>query len=263
MERHNGRRRSIEPYLKFVRLLDDEIPIDTRVDHILDTVTERGFDRLLSDLDDAGVRAGFSIPSIHIEEDEWLEPKMDRLLEDGHEILLHGHRHSSYMAVDYGTAHEELSHAIERVRSSVGVEPTGFHVPYGRVSRGTVEAASELGIERIVGTLSDRELDGTPFDQGLDDDSVEPTIVTPVRPYDLHLFERGLEPEAVFDELDRMADESSLLLLHPNVHASQEGLATFASWLDRTDCRTPSDLVAGTGSGPGLLLDVFPPFRVA
>lgn len=246
------KRRAVEPYLKFVRLVDDDLPLDTRVAHILDEFTGAEFDRLAGDLETADVRAGFSVPTVHLET-EWVRATVRDLAADGHDVVLHGQRHTSYMETSYETATEELSAARETIESITGESPTGFHVPYSRVSSETVRAARDLGIEWIVGDLAG------------DDDLPEsaPTILTPLRPYDLHRLERGAEPEAVFDAIGEKATADSLLLFHPNIMASYDALPEFASWIADRSFRTPAELAADDGEGPGLLLDVFPPFTVA
>lgn len=247
------KRRAVEPYLKFIRLIDDDVPLDTRVAHILDEFTEAEFDRLAEDLAAADVRAGFSIPTIHLRS-EWLRTTIHDLATDGHSIVLHGQRHTSYMETSYETAIEELRAASETIQAVTGEEPVGFHVPYSRVSPETVRAAADLGVEWIVGELADEETDLP---------RSSPAILTPLRPYDLHRLERGSDPEIVFESIAKEASDASLLLFHPNVLASYDSLSAFGSWIADRDLRSPDDLVAGRGAGPGLLLDVFPPFTVA
>lgn len=247
------KRRAVEPYLKFVRLVDDELSLDTRVGHILDAFTQDEFERLRHGLAATGSTAAFSIPSIHLERTDWLRNLAADLVDDGHDIALHGHRHTSYMETSADTARTELADAATTIEAATGTRPTGFHVPYGRVSADAVRAATDLGVEWIVGDLVDD-------DATLPADA--PPILTPVRPYDLHRFERGDDPQAAFDALGREADGESLLLMHPNVHAHYDALGTFIEWLDERDVRPPADLVNGEETGPGLLLDVFPPFTV-
>jgi peptidoglycan/xylan/chitin deacetylase (PgdA/CDA1 family) len=245
------KRRAVEPYLKFLRLLDDEVELDTRVAHILDEFTAEDFERLSVTLRDFGVTAGFSVPAIHLESRDSLSPAISTLAEDGHEILLHGYRHTSFMDVPYETAHEELSRASSILESVTGSTPAGFHVPYSRASEGTLRAASDLGVELIVGSRAD------------DDTDDDLAVTQPIRPYDIQLLESDLEPAAAFERLGENADESSLLLCHPNVHALHDGAEAFADWLDGRSFATPGDLARDRDDGPGLLLDCFPPFQVA
>lgn len=246
----DDKRRAVEPYLKFLRLLDDEVELDTRVAHILDEFTAEDFERLSATLRDVGVTAGFSVPAIHLETRDSLPPVVSTLAEDGHEILLHGYRHTSFMDVSYETAHDELSRASSVLESVTGSAPTGFHIPYSRASEGTLRAASELGVEWIVGSRAD---------DGADNDLA---ITQPIRPYDIQLLESDLEPAAAFERLGENAEASSLLLCHPNVHLHHDGATAFAEWLDGRSFATPGDLACGRDDGPGLLLDCFPPFQV-
>lgn len=246
----DDKRRAVEPYLKFLRLLDDGVELDTRVAHVLDEFTAEDFESLSATLRDAGVRAGFSVPAIHPDTRESLSPVVSALAEDGHEILLHGYRHTSFMDVSYETAHEELSRASSTLDSVTGSTPTGFHVPYSRASEGTLRAAADLGVEWIVGSRAD---------DGADDDL---TVTQPIRPYDIQLLESDPEPAAAFERLSENADESSLLLCHPNVHLHHDGADAFADWLDARSFATPGDLACDRDDGPGLLLDCFPPFQV-
>jgi hypothetical protein len=248
------KRRAVEPYLKFIRLLDDDVELDTRVAHILDEFTPEDLANLAATLEDLGVRAGFSVPAIHLEGDDAMSSAVSRLVDDGHEILLHGYRHTSFMDTSYETAHEELSRSLSIVESETGATPTGFHVPYARASAGTIEAAADLGVEWIVGAEADPET----RDGG---DGVH-TVMSPIRPYDIQLLEAGDEPEAAFERIDGNAAGDSLVLAHPNVHVHHDGDEAFAGWLARRSVRPPGALAEGRGEGPGLLLDCFPPFQV-
>jgi hypothetical protein len=244
------KRRAVEPYLKFVRLLDSDVDLDTRVAHILTEYAREDFEELSETLRDLDVRVGFSVPAIHPDTRESLQPVLAQLVEDGHEILLHGYRHTSFMNTSYGTAHDELARASDILESITGETPVGFHVPYARASAGTLEAASELGVEWVVGARTDPEAD---------DDLA---VVQPNRPYDIQLLEGGGEPETAFERLGANADESSLLLCHPNVHVHHDAGDAFAGWLDGQSVTSPGALAGDTEDGPALLLDCFPPFQV-
>jgi len=247
------KRRAVEPYLKFLRRLDDDVDLDTRVGHVLDEYSGDDVAGLAATLEDVGVTAGFSVPAVHLEERDDIRAAVGDLAEAGHEVLLHGYRHTSYLDVPYETALEELSRASEILTAVTGREPTGFHVPYGAASEGTLEAASELGVEWIVGSGPDT-VDGA---------ASELTQLQPSRPYDLQLLERGVDPVAAFEQLSENAEADSVFLCHPNVHFRPGASEAFVDWLAEERPASPAAVAANPETGPGLLLDCFPPFRVA
>lgn len=247
---HDQKRRSVEPYLKFLRRLDADVSLDTRMTHVLDEFEGADFAALSETLADAGVTAGVSVPAIHVDRRKPIRTAIRVLAEEGHEILLHGYRHTSYMEVGYETAHEELSRSMEVLSSAIGRSPDGLHVPYAAASEGTIAAASDLGVEWIVGSAPDET-------------DADLSTLQPVRPYDLQRLERGLDPAAVFEGLAADADEGSVLLVHPNVHVRPETAAAFTDWLADESFATPGEVATDRTAGPALLLDCFPPFRIA
>jgi hypothetical protein len=245
---HDQKRRSLSPYLKFVRNLDPETSLETRIEHIAYDVFEDGIDWLVDALGDADVSAGVSVPAIHLQ-DEAVRDGVGRLLESGAEAVVHGYRHTSYMETPYETVDEELTAIIDRFEADLDARSTGFHIPFMRCSSGTVRAAEEHGIEWIVGA----EPSGV-------DTSI--TFLQPESPYDLQLFERGHDGPAVTDRMSAAAEDGSLLLCHPNIHAVHGARESFASFLEAESFAKPSAVAAGEADRPGLLLDCFPPFQV-
>ncbi|MFW5964080.1 MAG: polysaccharide deacetylase family protein [Natronomonas sp.] len=245
---HDQKRRSLSPYLKFVRNLDPETSLETRIEHIAYDAFEDGIDWLADALRESGVSAGVSVPAIHLE-DEAVRDGVGRLLESGSEVVVHGYRHTSYMETPYETVDEELTAILDRFETDLDTQPTGFHVPFMRCSSGSVRAAEEHGIEWIVGA----EPPGV-------DTSI--AFLQPESPYDLQLFERGHDGPAVTDRLAEAADDAALLLCHPNIHAVHDARESFASFLEAESFAKPSAVAAGETDRPGLLLDCFPPFQV-
>lgn len=245
------KRRSVKPYLEFLRRLETDVPLDTRLTHVLDEFGADDFAALGETLADVGVTAGFSVLAIHLDRRDRLRAAVADLADAGHEVLLHGYRHTSFRDVAYETAYEELSRSIETLSSVVGRSPSGFHVPYATASPGALRAASDLGVEWVVGAPADEE--------------AAPALpaARPVGPYDLQRLERGDDPEAIFADLSTAADAGSVLLCHPNVYARPATDAAFTDWLADGSFATPGAAVAGGADDPGLLLDCFPPFRVA
>ncbi|WP_238532960.1 polysaccharide deacetylase family protein [Halalkalicoccus jeotgali] len=197
----------------------------------------------------AGVSAGVSIPASHLETDKTVRDGIRRLVNTGNEVVVHGYRHTSYMETPYETANAELTAIISCFDSRLGVQPAGFHVPFMRCSRGTVQAAEEHGIEWIVGT--------EPSDV---DTSI--SFLQPESPYDLQLFERGNAGPAVTERMAETAEGGSLLLCHPNIHAVHDARKSFAAFLAEGSFVKPSTAAADETEQLGLLLDCFPPFQV-
>lgn len=247
--RRDQKRRAVAPYLKFVRNLDPDVDLETRISHVVYDLFEAGVDWLVDALDRGDVTAGVSVPAIHLVTEPAARDGVRRLASAGHEVVVHGYRHTSYMETSYDTAAGELAEALAVFEAELDVRPTGFHVPFMRCSRGATAAAEAHGIEWIVGTPSRAADPAIPF-------------LRPESPYDLQLYERGRSPTEVLEGLDASADPGSLLLCHPNVHATQGGTDEFAAWLAEGSFVRPSVIAGGDRDRPGLLLDCFPPFGV-
>lgn len=241
------RRRELKPYLAFLRRLDDDVSLDTRLFHVLYEFTEADFERVGELLADHGIHAGFSVPGRRIEQREDVERAVAALADAGHDIVLHGHRHTSFMNTPYETAHDELSRAVETIERVTGVAPTGFHVPYMLASDGVMRAAADLGIEWVVGRPESDEQD-------------VPTR-EPASPYDLQLLESGTGPIETFEHISRDLDDNALVLTHPNIHRYHDATAAFETWLQAQTPKPPAAAVTGTAD-VGLLCDCFPPFRL-
>ena len=244
---HEQKRRALSPYLKFLRNLDPETSLETRIEHIAYDAFEDGIDWLADALRESGVSAGVSVPAIHLD-DAAVRDGVTRLLDAGAEAVVHGYRHTSYMETPYETVDEELTAIFERFESDLDARPAGFHIPFMRCSPEAVRAAEEHGIEWIVGARPDV------------DTSI--TFLQPESPYDLQLFERGHDGPAVTDRMAEAADDGSLLLSHPNIHAVHDARESFVSFLESEPFAKPSEIAAGETDRPGLLFDCFPPFQV-
>jgi hypothetical protein len=245
---HEQKHRALSPYFKFLRNLDSETSLETRIEHVAYDPFEDGIDWLVDALDDAEGTAGVSVPAIHLD-DEAVRDGIRRLLEAGTEVVVHGYRHTSYMETPYETAAAELEAAIDRFEADLDVRPTGFHVPFMRCSPGAVRAAEEHGLEWIVGA----EISGA-------DTSIE--FLQPVSPYDLQLFEQGHTEAEVADRMNEATDDAPMLLCHPNIHAVHDARESFAEFLAEGTFARPSAVAAGETDRTGLLLDCFPPFGV-
>lgn len=245
---HDQKRRALTPYLKFIRNLDPETSLETRIEHVTYDFFEKDIDWLIDTLGKTEISAGISVPAIHLETEETVRNSVRRLIDAGHEIVVHGYRHTSYMATPHKTADAELEAIIDCFKSNLDIRPTGFHVPFMRCSPGTVRAAEKYGIEWIVGI--------EPHDV-----STSISFLHPKSPYDLQLFERGYTGSTVARCMAE-ATEDRLLLCHPNIHAIHNARASFAEFLKQGEFAKPSAVADGKTERPGLLLDCFPPFRV-
>ena len=244
-----AKRREVAPYLTFLRLLDEDVPLDTRLFHVLYEFDRDDFDRIAEILETSGLTAGFSVPARRLRDRDAVADAIAAMHDAGHEILVHGDRHASFRDASYDVAHDELSRALDTIEAAIGVAPEGFHIPFMQASDGTVRAAADLGVEWLVGVTTG------------DDAAALPTV-TPEHPYDLQLLERGHSPDDAVARVDEMVDDSSLLLCHPNVHLYHEATAAFAEYLHDHDFVPPGELVCRGGDTPGLLLDCFAPFSV-
>lgn len=242
------KRRELRPYLKFVRNLDPETSLETRIEHVVYDAFEDGIGWLREALSASGVSAGVSVPAVYLETDATVREAVRGLVDANCDVVAHGYRHTSYMETPYETATAEMAAIAERFEAELGVRPTGFHVPFMRCSPGTVRAAEEHGIEWIVGVEPDV------------DTSI--SFVRPESPYDLQLYERGCSGPEVGERLSGAADGGGLLLCHPNVHAAHDARESFTDFLARESFAAPNALAVNGADRSGLLLDCFPPFRV-
>lgn len=67
-------------------------------------------------------------------------------VEDGHEVVFHGNRHTSFDGPEYHTGYDYIDAGVAAIEAPVGVRPTGFFVPFTDASHGARWAAAELGI---------------------------------------------------------------------------------------------------------------------
>lgn len=245
---HEQKQRAVRPYFTFLRNLNTETSLETRIEHVAYDFFEDGIDWLVDALDDTDTSAGVSVPVIHLD-DEAVRDGIRRFLNTGIEVVIHGYRHTSYMETPYETAAAELEAILDRFEADLDARPAGFHVPFMRCSPGTAQAAAEHGLKWIVGA----EPSGA-------DTSIE--FLQPASPYDLQLFEQGHNGVAVADRMSEAAESNSVLLCHPNIHAVHDARESFAEFLAEEAFAHPSAIAAGETDQTGLLLDCFPPFGV-
>ncbi len=237
-------RREVRTFLSFVAGADSERALDARTFHVTATYDDGDFTSLAGRLADASATGSFSILArdLDVQADA-----VAALADKGHEIALHGLRHTTFAGVDYDVAHDELSTALSRFEDRADITPTGFHVPFMETSEGTVRAAAELGIEWLLGRPESTNGDLT--------------ILEPVTPWDTRLLEGGDTPEEALATLDAPPGDDEVFLMHPNLQAFYGAGDAFDRWLDSRSPVTIADALES--GGEGVVLDCVKPIRVA
>ena len=101
----------------------------------------RSLPRLLSVLDDVGLRATFFVEGLNTE----LYPEtLVELDAAGHEVACHGWQHERWSALDPATERERLQRSVDGMRA-LGLRPAGFRPPGGRLTQATPGLLRELG----------------------------------------------------------------------------------------------------------------------
>jgi peptidoglycan/xylan/chitin deacetylase (PgdA/CDA1 family) len=237
-------RREVKTFLSFVAGADSERALDARTFHVTATYDERDFAALSERLADAGATGSFSMLARDLDVQA---EAVAALADDGHEIALHGLRHTTFGGVDYDAAHDELATALSRFEDAAGVRPSGFHVPFMETSEGTVRAAADLGIEWLLGRPETT--------------SGDLTVVEPVAPWDTRLLEGGDALADAFETLDVSPADDEVFLMHPNLQAHYGATDAFVAWLDS---RSPVSVAEALDTGgEGVVFDCVKPIRVA
>lgn len=238
-------RREVSTYLSWAAGAESDRAVAARTFHLTSAYEPTDFAALSDRLATADATGSFSILARDLDEQA---EAVAELAADGHEIALHGLRHTTFGDVDYDVAHDEIATALDTLEDAAGVRPRGFHVPFMDASSGAVRAAAELDLEWVLG-------------QPTDEPPAELTILDPVAPWDTRLLEEGHDPPAAFDRLDRPPGADEAFLMHPNVQAFYDGDPAFDAWLDSRSPATVDESLSGDGEP--LVLDCVRPMRVA
>lgn len=237
-------RREVNTFLSFVANAESARAIDARTFHVTASYAEDDFIALAKRLEAHDVRASFSFLARDLDE---LGGAVEAVHAAGHEIVVHGYRHTSFGDVPYTIAHEELSQAIGAFEETIGTAPSGLHVAFMDTSAGSLRAARELGIEWVLGRTTATVPD-------------EITMVAPVAPWDTRLLEAGTAPTAVFEQLGQTVDSDAVFLCHPNLHEYYGASDAFDAWLATTQLGPVAETL-GDSRG-GLVLDCVRPLRI-
>jgi peptidoglycan/xylan/chitin deacetylase (PgdA/CDA1 family) len=79
-----------------------------------------------------------------------------RIVDEGHEVALHGNQHVHHLWRSYWSIERDLSAGLA-VLAGVGVQPRFFRPPYGQISAGTLLAARRLRLETVLWSAWGRE----------------------------------------------------------------------------------------------------------
>lgn len=79
------------------------------------------------------------------------------IVEQGHEIGLHGWTHESFQALTRQELRDQLLRARDIVESAVGVRPLYVRAPYGETSASLAEVTAELSLRSVSWDLSSRD----------------------------------------------------------------------------------------------------------
>jgi len=239
------RRREVRTYFDVIARGGSDRLLDARSFHNLGEYTADDFARVADLLVDAGGSGGFAF--LGRDADLYADTIAD-LADEGHEIVLHGHRHVACADVSYDVAHDNLGRGIEAIEDAAGVTPTGFFAPLQELSQGTLDAAADLGLDWLLGTT-----------EGDLPTGIE--LVEPHNPYDLVLLNQGEAPEDAFADLADAADPGTAFLFHPNMLDYYDAFAEFEAWVADAQPVSIGEFV--DDGGVGIVVDAMRPLRIA
>lgn len=237
--------REAKAYLSFVAGADSDRAVDARSYHVTRRYDADDFAELSTVLERTGSTAGIAFLGRDATD---RANTIERLHDDGHEIVLHGHRHVKFGSLSYETAYDDLATGISSIEDATGIAPSGFFAPFKEVSEGTLRAAAELDVDWVLGTA---ETDNVP-------ESL--TMVDSVYPHDTRLLEGGTSPENAFEELYERADSDSAFLFHPNMLEYYDAIQEFERWLGAVDAVSIDE--RRRNGGVGIVLDCLRPLKL-
>lgn len=240
------KRREVEAFLSFVAGAETERAVKARSYHILATFEQADFRQVSGLFTDADATA--SVAFLGRDVDDQAE-SIEMVHDHGHEVVLHGHRHVKFGGLSYETAHDDLSRGMSAIEDATTITPTGFFAPFKAVSEGTLDAASELGLEWVL---------GKPDDGASVPDDIE--LVDSVYPHDSRLLEGGESPQATFDTLEDAAAPGETFLFHPNLVEYYDAMDEFAAWIESVEPVSVTTQLSDGGTG--VVLDCLRPLRI-
>jgi peptidoglycan/xylan/chitin deacetylase (PgdA/CDA1 family) len=185
----------------------------------------RGLPRILEVLRRQAVPASFFMPAVCAQ----LDPgESRRILEEGHELGMHGWIHENNSLLDEATERELMLRARDTLHSLTGVEPRGFRSANWDLSPNTIGLVAEMGLEYDSSLMADDDCYRLLVD-GVDTGVVEVPVEWLRDDAVYLLFNRDpatrpwMTPDAVYEifrrELEGAAAEGGLfqLVMHPFV----------------------------------------------
>ena len=112
----------------------------------------------LDALDALDVRATFFVLG------EMLERAPDlgrRIVDEGHEIAVHGWTHRNHLRLGWWQIDDEVARTIELVEATTGERPVHYRPPYGVIAAGDLLAARKHGVRTVLWTAWGRDWEAT------------------------------------------------------------------------------------------------------
>jgi peptidoglycan-N-acetylglucosamine deacetylase len=142
-EWHPGRARRWRRFPALERLPTGRAHVALTLD---DGPDEDATPAIIEALASAGIRATFFFLAEQVER----HPALGRdVLERGHEIALHGHRHTRHDRVGPEESRADLVHGLQVLDELLGVRPRWFRPPYGKMSDAVARTCRELHLDPV------------------------------------------------------------------------------------------------------------------
>lgn len=238
------RRREVRTYFDVIARGGSDRLLDARSIHNLGEWTGADCRELLSRLAAADATSSFSFLG---RDAERYADVIREIVDAGHEIVLHGHRHIACADISSDLAHENLSRGLAAIEQVAGVTPNGFVAPGLAVNAATLAVVADLGLEWVLGTTDAPVPDELSFGEI-------------ARPYDLVLLNHGADPGEAFERIRSQSTPGTALLFHPNMLEYYDGFEAYADWIDEIRPVSIGEMFAE--GGVGALNDAMRPMRV-
>lgn len=237
--------REVETYFSVLADGVNERTLKARAYHNLGRYEAADFRKLSSLLDATG--ADGSIAVLGRDANERAEV-IEELHANGHELVLHGHRHVACGDLPAELARENVMRGVEAIESATGVRPDGFFAPLQWMNEATVEAVADTGLDWLFGRTDAPVPDGV-------------SHIEPANPYDLGLLGEGHTPSATFDRIGEQIETGAEgVLVHPNMLEYFDAMDAFEAWLEKYQPTTVG--TADTAGGVGMVLDCLRPLKI-